>query len=75
MNAPLFNHPPSPLIFLPTMCSAPKSGGVGPEVLNTLLFVRKLGQVAVVPAAVMERCVPGYILEAAILTETPAAGR
>jgi len=54
---------------------APKSSGVGPEVLNALLFVRKLGAVAVVPAAVMERCVPGYILEAAILTETPPAAR
>jgi hypothetical protein len=78
-HLPSFGCPPPPLhphtLYAACLCRAPKSGGVGPEVLNALLFVRKLGAVAVVPAAVMERCVPGYILEAAILTETPPAAR
>jgi hypothetical protein len=62
--------PPSPL-----RRSAPKSGGVGPEVLNALIFVRKLAAVAAVDPGVLERCVPSYILEAASLTETPPAAR
>ena len=37
------------------------------------MFVRKLGEAAVVPAAVMERCVPQYILDAAVLTDGGAA--
>ncbi len=55
--------------------SASKSSSVGPEVVNALLFVRKLGAAAIVPAAVMERCVPLYVLEAAVLTEAAPAGR
>jgi hypothetical protein len=44
------------------------SGGrLNSDVVNTLVFLRQLGAVMVIPHVVLEKFVPSYILEAAIM--------
>jgi hypothetical protein len=41
----------------------------GPEIVNTLLFLRFLSTAAYIPKSVVDRFVPSYILEAASLPD------